>query len=590
MINEKLTFLTETVVNNLGFLRKGGSLIKSLVSHFPGIIPEVVVAIADSYLYFTKFGQEELNSIIDIEALDNFFDNDKVFNEGNGKQTEGYKKLKQFIEYSKRNSSDPHIQISSDERMKIGKLLQKIYYDINAPQLGDRLLFQFLFSMPFENEDWVPEGFRNVISSEVFSDSGETESLKRVFASLGGKIKKDSKDKQLIVSKLNDFNKVLAKKSEESKDFERTVVELFFDFYRFSDDSNIILSFENGFKWVEVGCEDQKAEGVRAKHCGMTHNPGEIMLSLRTPDNKPVVTATYNKKENNISEIKGRANTMPSKKVWKEIMALIDHLKCSTTESFLPNADGFDDDASSDAPPEEAVEFTKMISKYNKNNSINENNKKMLKEQQEENGDIEIVVKPEQEETGYQGLAEKDKLMNPQTTMKMKIRKTMDGNFIIDEHEDIDIVIYTGDKKVVAFPKKVMDDKVYGVQDEFFRYLAKKGIVDQKSIKSGDTYFSMMAKIVESSIKSVDPIQMATFIIAKWMDEERPYFEKAHDIVNSYKKDVAEPEEDETTPLGKVPQSAKKGVINPGFGQYGWTYNYSLIRENLLIFPKNNNK
>jgi hypothetical protein len=54
-----------------------------------------------------------------------------------------------------------------------------------------------------------------------------------------------------------------------------------------------------------------------------------------------------------------------------------------------------------------------------------------------------------------------------------------------------------------------------------------------------------------------------------------------------FEKSIYDPEEDESTPLGKVPHSKKKGSINPGLGSHGWNYNYSLVRENLLVVPKN---
>ena len=62
--------------------------------------------------------------------------------------------------------------------------------------------------------------------------------------------------------------------------------------------------------------------------------------------------------------------------------------------------------------------------------------------------------------------------------VSLKARRTLNGNIIIFDHEDIDIVVSTEGKKCVTFPKDQMSDKVYDAQDRMFKHLAKRGIVD----------------------------------------------------------------------------------------------------------------
>ena len=40
----------------------------------------------------------------------------------------------------------------------------------------------------------------------------------------------------------------------------------------------------------------------------------------------------------------------------------------------------------------------------------------------------------------------------PQATIELKMRKTLDGDFIIYDHEDVDIVVSSKNLKVTAFP------------------------------------------------------------------------------------------------------------------------------------------
>ena len=49
--------------------------------------------------------------------------------------------------------------------------------------------------------------------------------------------------------------------------------------------------------------------------------------------------------------------------------------------------------------------------------------------------------------------------------IELKARRTLDGNILILDHEDIDIVLMLEKGKCVTFPKSEMSDKVYYTQD-----------------------------------------------------------------------------------------------------------------------------
>ena len=46
-------------------------------------------------------------------------------------------------------------------------------------------------------------------------------------------------------------------------------------------------------------------------------------------------------------------------------------------------------------------------------------------------------------------------------TLEMNIRKALNGDLMIFDHGDIDIVLSSGTNKIVAFPKETMNDLVY---------------------------------------------------------------------------------------------------------------------------------
>ena len=100
----------------------------------------------------------------------------------------------------------------------------------------------------------------------------------------------------------------------------------------------------------------------------------------------------------------------------------------------------------------------------------------------------------------------------------LKARRTLNGNIMIFDHEDVDIVISTENKKCVVFPKDQMSDKVYEAQDRMFKYLVKRGIVDHSSIRGGNVHGSMEASVLESKIPGVDNIQAAIYSISEYLN------------------------------------------------------------------------
>ena len=57
--------------------------------------------------------------------------------------------------------------------------------------------------------------------------------------------------------------------------------------------------------------------------------------------------------------------------------------------------------------------------------------------------------------------------------LEMDMRKSVNGDLMIFDHGDIDIVLSPSSNKVVAFPKDTMNDLVYGAQNRLFAHLRK---------------------------------------------------------------------------------------------------------------------
>ena len=66
--------------------------------------------------------------------------------------------------------------------------------------------------------------------------------------------------------------------------------------------------------------------------------------------------------------------------------------------------------------------------------------------------------------------------------IELNARRALDGSIMIMDHEDIDIVIMPTKKKCLALAKELLDDKVYGAQDRLFRFLSKRGVIENSSV------------------------------------------------------------------------------------------------------------
>lgn len=148
----------------------------------------------------------------------------------------------------------------------------------------------------------------------------------------------------------------------------------------------------------------------------------------------------------------------------------------------------------------------------------------------------------------------------PNYFVKGKIRKTFDNNIIVSDHPDIDIVIMPEKMKIVTFVKESMDDSIYQTQDRFFKYMQRKGAILPESIRGGNVFGSIEAKISPPQNKMpVDEICL--LLVSKFIEEEKPAFTYEQEIEDMTIDNMTNPDSDETTELGKVPHSAEKGSI-----------------------------
>jgi hypothetical protein len=182
---------------------------------------------------------------------------------------------------------------------------------------------------------------------------------------------------------------------------------------------------------------------------------------------------------------------------------------------------------------------------------------------------IKVGGKAKQQETPQEEVKK-----DPQATVSMNIKKSLDGNFMIFDHPEIDIAVLPETKKVVTFAKEKHSKHVYEAQDRLFSFLRKRGVIQLGSVQGGNVYNSLEAIIPESKVEGVDATQSVLYNISRFLEEEKPYYEHINAYHDQLEDELVDPDAEHSTELGEVPQEETKGSIFPGMAPYGLYYEY----------------
>jgi len=164
-------------------------------------------------------------------------------------------------------------------------------------------------------------------------------------------------------------------------------------------------------------------------------------------------------------------------------------------------------------------------------------------------------------------------------TVEMNARRALNGDIMIFDHDLIDIVVSPSKSSIVTFPKRLVEREAYPTQDRFYAFLTKKGVIKMDSIQGGSIYSSLEAKIHESSLEGINSIQTALFITSLFMEDERPDIMARKHMKKDMTIHIHDPGEDQSTELGYVPHSDRKGSFDSRVRPYGYQYMYSVLRE-----------
>ena len=160
--------------------------------------------------------------------------------------------------------------------------------------------------------------------------------------------------------------------------------------------------------------------------------------------------------------------------------------------------------------------------------------------------------------------------------LELQARKSLDGNILIFDHKEIDIVIMPLKRKIVTFAKSEINDSVYEVQNRFFNFLKRKGLVEYESIRGGNVYGSIEALICESSNPEINAYDYTLYGVYSFLKEETPYYDYMDDYEKMLDDYFVSPTQDDSTELGEVPKAVEKGSIRPGYNHEPYWMSYML--------------
>lgn len=163
-----------------------------------------------------------------------------------------------------------------------------------------------------------------------------------------------------------------------------------------------------------------------------------------------------------------------------------------------------------------------------------------------------------------------------EVTLQIEARKTLDGNILIYDHEEMDIALLLKEKKILTFPKVKATDELYDSQNRLFEFLRKKGLIILDSIRGGNIFGSIEAKMAVAEDKDYDTVSYVLYGISEFLKQEKPYMDYIKDYEQMMDDHLVEPTDEDSTALGEVPQSAQKGTIRPGYNYAPYWMSYML--------------
>lgn len=172
-----------------------------------------------------------------------------------------------------------------------------------------------------------------------------------------------------------------------------------------------------------------------------------------------------------------------------------------------------------------------------------------------------------------------EKANQKKVRLELNARQAINGDIMIFDHGDVDIVLSPSGNKITTFPKDTMNDLVYGAQNRLMAHMVKKGIIVPESVQAGAFYGALEGTLHQAAKEEISAPKLALINLSMFIDEERPYFENTEAIISMNDDELIHPDKEDSTELGEVPQSTDQGSIRRGFVRDPYALNYMYTME-----------
>jgi len=183
---------------------------------------------------------------------------------------------------------------------------------------------------------------------------------------------------------------------------------------------------------------------------------------------------------------------------------------------------------------------------------------------------LEIAIGVEREE-GPQGPGLVIDLQGKIVRIKLDARKSLDGNIMIFDHKFFDIVLIPFKNKILTIPKSNQNLDAYEMMDHFFTFLRQRGAIVNGSVRSGNVFGSLESFYPVN--EEIDVLQVLLLLVREYLNEYSETFSTLFKYMDDVEEMFAEPDAEDSTAYGEVPQSAEKGTLpSPYDKPYGLLY------------------
>jgi len=205
--------------------------------------------------------------------------------------------------------------------------LANILIDKVKKKLGEKNVSKFIKNFEEKSNNTFEETFFKILEKEK-------KNITRVITPVIHYVNSPIHSKKPNINKLT-LKEALKKSEEWHKELEKTAGKIIEN-----ETGKVILTFKDGFYWIDLETTSCVDSAKSMGHCGNT-NEGTTLLELRDVKKKSHITIAYNENDDKFTQIKGKGNTRPIDKYHKYIVDIIIELDVKDFQSEYSNSSDF---------------------------------------------------------------------------------------------------------------------------------------------------------------------------------------------------------------------------------------------------------